>query len=115
MRERLEKNIQLNLKNNNLQKTFIIDSFVGEGASCLVYDAKYIDELGFIRYVRIKELYPLECKEVRNYHHIIWPNEDRKNYYIAESLDLYGGVVINTYSKSNVKDYFPYVVLMDEL
>ena len=89
MRERLEKNIQLNLKNNNLQKTFIIDSFVGEGASCLVYDAKYIDELGIIRNVRIKELYPLECKEVRNNHHIIWPNEDRKNYYIPQFENLY--------------------------
>ena len=48
-------------------------------------------------------------------HISILVGEDSKNYYIAESLDLYGGVVINTYSKSNVKDYFPYVVLMDEL
>lgn len=48
-------------------------------------------------------------------HISILVGEDSKNYYIAESLDLYGGVVINTYSKSNVRDYFPYVVLMDEL
>ena len=48
-------------------------------------------------------------------HISILVGEDDKNYYIAESLDLYGGVVINTYSKSTVKNYFPYVVLMDEL
>lgn len=48
-------------------------------------------------------------------HISILVGEDDKNYYIAESLDLYGGVVINTYSKSKVIDYFPYVVLMDEL
>ncbi len=48
-------------------------------------------------------------------HISILVGEDSKNYYIAESLDLYGGVVINTYSKKNVRDTFPYVVLMDEV
>lgn len=48
-------------------------------------------------------------------HISILVGEDDKNYYIAESLDLFGGVVINTYSKKNVSDTFPYVVLMDEL
>lgn len=48
-------------------------------------------------------------------HISILVGEDSKNYYIAESLDLYGGVVINTYSKSTVKESFPYVVLMDEV
>ena len=48
-------------------------------------------------------------------HISILVGEDDKNYYIAESLDLYGGVVINTYPKNKVRDYFPYVVLMDEL
>ena len=84
MREKLEKNYQLNLKNNNLQKTFIIDSFVGEGASCLVYNAKYIDELGIIRNVRIKELFPIKnCEHIRKNHHIIWENEEKKNYSTA--------------------------------
>ena len=83
------KNYQLNLKNNNFQKTFIIDSFIGEGASCLVYDAKYIDELGIIRNVRIKELYPLECKAKRNDDQIIWSSEEKKAYYILEFEALY--------------------------
>ena len=89
MRQKLEKNIQLNLKNKNLQKSFIIDSFVGEGASCLVYNAKYIDELGIIRNVRIKELYPIECCETREEDHIIWPSDEKKNYYVTQFENLY--------------------------
>ena len=38
---------------------------------------------------------------------------DEKNYYVAESLDILGGVVIKTYSKETVNRTFPYVVLMD--
>lgn len=48
-------------------------------------------------------------------HISILVGEDGNNYYIAESLDTFGGVVINTYSKKRVSDTFPYVVLMDEL
>ncbi len=38
---------------------------------------------------------------------------DDNNFYVAESLDIYGGVVIKTYSKDKITDTFPYVVLMD--
>ena len=48
-------------------------------------------------------------------HISILVGEDSNNYYIAESLDVFGGVVINTYAKNKVKDTFPYVVLMDEV
>ena len=41
--------------------------------------------------------------------------EDDDNYYIAESLNTFGGVVIKTYSKKTVMKTFKYVVLMDEL
>lgn len=40
---------------------------------------------------------------------------DDTNYYVAEAYwDVPRGVVINTYKKSNVTDYFSYVILMDE-
>lgn len=39
---------------------------------------------------------------------------DDKNFYVAESLDIYGGVVIKTYSKKKISNTFPYIVLMDD-
>lgn len=48
-------------------------------------------------------------------HISILVGEDESNYYIAESLNTFGGVVIKTYSKKKVMKTFKYVVLMDEL
>ena len=48
-------------------------------------------------------------------HISILVGEDDNNYYIAESLNTFGGVVIKTYSKKRVMNTFKYVVLMDEL
>lgn len=48
-------------------------------------------------------------------HISILVGEDDDNYYIAESLNTFGGVVIKTYSKKTVMKTFKYVVLMDEL
>lgn len=41
--------------------------------------------------------------------------EDDTNYYIAESLNNYKGVVVKTYSKKKVMNTFKYVVLMDSV
>ena len=41
--------------------------------------------------------------------------EDKDNYYIAESLNNYKGVVVKKYSKKKVRDTFTYVVLMDDV
>lgn len=38
---------------------------------------------------------------------------DDENYYVAESLQNFGGVVVNTYKKTNINKMFKYVVLMD--
>jgi hypothetical protein len=48
-------------------------------------------------------------------HISILVGQDENNYYIAESLNNFGGVVIKTYSKKNVANTFKYVVLMDEV
>jgi hypothetical protein len=48
-------------------------------------------------------------------HIAILVGEDDNNYYIAESLDTFGGVVINTYSKKTVNKTFSHVVLYDEV
>ena len=38
---------------------------------------------------------------------------DHENYYVAESLQNFGGVVVNTYKKSRITDEFTHVELMD--
>ncbi len=39
---------------------------------------------------------------------------DENNFYVAESLDIYGGVVTRTYPKKTITKPFSYVVLMDD-
>lgn len=41
--------------------------------------------------------------------------EDEDNYYIAESLNTYKGVVVKKYAKNKVMNTFKYVVLMDSV
>lgn len=41
--------------------------------------------------------------------------QDANNFYIAESLNNYKGVVVKTYSKKTVMNTFKYVVLMDDV
>lgn len=48
-------------------------------------------------------------------HIAILIGEDDDNYYIAESLNNYKGLVVKTYSKKSVMKTFKYVVLMDDV
>lgn len=41
--------------------------------------------------------------------------EDKDNYYIAESLNNYKGLVVKKYPKKSVRETFKYVVLMDDV
>lgn len=41
--------------------------------------------------------------------------DDGDNFYVAESLNNYKGVVMKKYSKKKVINWFPYVVLMDSV
>ena len=50
------------------------------------------------------------------YGHIaIIAGDDGDNFYVAESLNNYRGVVLKKYSKKKVINWFPYVVLMDSV
>ncbi len=46
-------------------------------------------------------------------HISILVGEDEENYYIAESLNTYRGVVLRKYAKTKVGNYFTHVVLME--
>jgi hypothetical protein len=48
-------------------------------------------------------------------HIAILIGEDDNNYYIAESLNTYDGLIVKTYSKKTVMNTFKYVVLMDSV
>lgn len=48
-------------------------------------------------------------------HIAILIGEEDDNYYVAESLNNYKGVVIKTYSKKKIMNTFKYVVLMDDV
>ena len=37
---------------------YIIDSVVGDGATCIVYSARYTDHVGIVHSVLLKECYP---------------------------------------------------------
>lgn len=51
----LQIGYQLEESNN---KKIKINSEVGRGASCIVYDAEYTDSIGVVHCTRIKECYP---------------------------------------------------------
>lgn len=77
MREVLKGKVCLHTKTN--LRTYIINNVIGKGATCIVYDAYYLDELGLRHNVRIKECYPDQYTEGhRNNNEIIWHNEDEK-------------------------------------
>lgn len=48
-------------------------------------------------------------------HIAILVGKDENNYYIAESLNTWKAVVVNTYPKNKVMKTFKYVVLMDDV
>ncbi|MGN1275880.1 MAG: hypothetical protein ACI4UK_02675, partial [Floccifex sp.] len=83
MREALQNQTKLFLSN----KQYIIHSCIGMGASCLVYEASYMDDIGIERKVRIKECYPLHCCESkRNGNEIIWKKDPKKELLAFENL-----------------------------
>lgn len=90
MREVLKGKVCLHTKIH--LRTYTINNVTGKGATCIVYDAYYLDELGLRHNVRIKECYPNQYTEGhRNNNEIIWHNEDEKR----KSLEAFQ----NTYKK----------------
>lgn len=77
MREVLNGKVCMHNKTHS--RTYTINNVIGKGATCIVYDAYYLDELGLRHNVRIKECYPNQYTEgYRNNNEIIWHNEDEK-------------------------------------
>lgn len=88
----------------------------GAGESPTPYQLTDVGDFRTLTYSLIKSG-KIKPGDLFNYwgHISILVGEDENNYYIAESLNTLGGVVIKTYSKKKVMNTFKYVVLMDEL
>lgn len=90
MREVLKGKVCLDSKTHS--RTYTINNVIGDGATCIVYDAYYLDHLGLRHNVRIKECYPNQYTEShRDNNQIIWHNEEEKK----KSLEAFQ----NTYEK----------------
>ena len=77
MREVLKGKVCLDSKTHS--RTYTINNVIGDGATCIVYDAYYLDHLGLRHNVRIKECYPDQYTEShRDNNQIIWHNEEEK-------------------------------------
>ena len=71
--------------------TYIIDGVLGSGASCIVYDAHFIDSHGNKKEVKLKECYPYDLSVKRAGNTLVWSKEEEKNTTLAkfkESYDL---------------------------
>lgn len=81
MRNPLKNQSILTLTSSTGNKDYKIVSCVGEGASCIVYEAVYFDDFGIGRNVRIKELYPVDgCSSDRDEKgRIIWNSEENRS------------------------------------
>ena len=55
-----------------IEAVYHIQKIIGQGRSCLVYDASYIDNIGLEHKVRIKECYPDGIDIVRDKNGNIW-------------------------------------------
>lgn len=69
---------------------------IGRGASCIVYEAGYVDNIGHFHTVRIKECYPFYIKLIRDQEGNLCPIEDeesrfedaKKKFYDAYSRNV---------------------------
>ena len=86
MREVLDKNDQLVLTH----RTYTIKDVIGKGATCIVYDAYYLDELGLKHNVRIKECFPSKyTKNRRSNKEIVWHNDEEHQIGIEAFNNMY--------------------------
>lgn len=81
----LKQDEQLLLNN----KKYTITSVIGDGATCIVYSAYYIDTIGFSHKVNIKECYPYNANINREGQSLIWASEGEKDGCIKAFVSAY--------------------------
>ena len=61
---------------------YVIDSVVGDGATCIVYSARYTDHIGLCHSVLLKECYPYADNVSRDGNMLLWADDEtcRKSF-----------------------------------
>lgn len=80
------------LYNNSAKKHFEILSVISDGASCIVYEGKFIDN-GIERYCRVKECYPHDADIRREGLTLIWNDEEQRNTAKNHFVEAYRLIV----------------------
>ena len=90
MREQLREKTKLFLSAVNSERIFIIDKLVGFGATCIVYDAYFLDEYKIRHWVKLKECFPLDgTKGQRLGNDVVWENESKKENALKDFIGTY--------------------------
>lgn len=68
---------------------YVIDSVIGNGATCIVYAAHYTDTSGREHHVNIKECYPYNSVIIREQQDLKWMSEEKRTKDIEAFRDTY--------------------------
>ncbi|MBQ8932671.1 MAG: hypothetical protein IJ061_00120 [Lachnospiraceae bacterium] len=90
MREALQKKNKISLVGDGVSREFIIQEVIGFGATCIVYQAYYLDEFKLRHFVKLKECFPLSGTEKnRAGKEIVWTEEEKRQVQIDRFIFAY--------------------------
>ena len=92
---------------------YIIDGVLGSGATCIVYDAHFIDSQGNKKEVKLKECYPYGFAVERVDNNLVWSKEDEKTSAMANFESSYN-ILSQMQNEESVKDATIYTLDMFE-
>ena len=89
MRQKLEIGQQITLICDGTEKQFTIEKLIGDGATCIAYEASRINTNGMAEHYRIKECYPYDADISRNEFDFVWADESEKQKYFERFKSSY--------------------------
>lgn len=81
----LKQGETINLSN----RTYTVNEVIGDGSTCIVYSAYYIDDMRLSHQVNIKECYPYNAEITRNGQTFIWNSAEEKSKKLNEFRTAY--------------------------
>lgn len=88
---------------------YIIKDVLGTGASCIVYDAYFVDSMGNYKEVKIKECYPYSCPIERVGNALAWKDEESKVSTINKFESSYA-ILSQMQNKNQIKESSVYTL-----
>ena len=92
---------------------YIIDGVLGSGATCIVYDAHFVDSQGNKKEVKLKECYPYGFAVERVDNNLVWSKEDEKTSAMTNFESSYN-ILSQMQNEESVKDATIYTLDMFE-